>query len=487
MKRKAKSSGSGGRLRLGLLLAAVSAFLLVPAASAFANVTAEISFAGEGAGWVEGEAGAEGGEPEVKCHWNGTEIDVGMEGSEVKAGVCKTAALPLLGEGGIFVFQEADSGSEFGGWTVMEGVDVSGCSPAGCGVAQFAPSPAGIKIKATFNLKSEPLNLTVSGAAGGELECSISGAPKSSCPTEAPVGKNVKVYPTGTGVELDEWTTGPCESTNDNPCEFTMPEAEVSANAAFQVASEELTVNNLGSEGTVECNIEGGGAAPCAPTYTLLYGETVEVTAEAAFEHKLASLTGPGCSLASETEGSCSFTIGADSTVTAEFEPAGTKDEAEVNTVNGEVPIKTALESSCPSVYLGEFAAGVTHNYHNTCTVKLTSTGVETELTAADETGEAPTGHLVQDYVDKNSNAHHYFLPSALEVAATDSEGKATGGVGSTLTGLDPNPVTLLAFSEPIAKDQTTLEFNQPIGNHDGLHTGPYSKTITLTLEQTTP
>jgi hypothetical protein len=504
VKRKAKQSGSGGRLRWGLLMATVAAFLLVPVGQAFAGVPLKVTGAGEGSGWVKGVGTPEErGNPEVKCHWNGElqEFDEVWNGTEFTAGVptpgkCEGEAINVgIGEGAVALEGEHDPGSLLYGWHVEEGLFLSGCEEPvtaqteTCAPLQFSPAPAGIKVKATFNLKSEPLTLTASGAAGGEFECEInnSGTP-GSCPTEAPVLKTVKVYPTGTGVELNEWTSGPCASTADNPCSFTMPEAPVSANAEFAVASETYAVTAAGGgTGTLVCEVEG---SPASCSGSALYGETIHVTATPDAENiveKIDTTGSAACSVASEgVSGECTFVIHANSTATVYFESAGTKSEADVNTVNGEVPIKTALESSCPSVYLGEFEAGVTHNYHNTCTVKLTSTGVETELTAADETGEAPTGHLVQDYVDKNSVAHHYSLPSALEAAAIDSEGKATGGVGSSLTGLE-TPVTLLAFEEPIAKDLTTLEFNQPISNHDGLHTGPYSKTITLTLEQTTP
>ena len=415
------------------------------------------------------------------------------EGSGV-SGLNECTAKTVAGEfeGGLMK-REEDGGSEFGEWTVSGAASAVGCEPTGvlCGVLAFG----NFSIKGTFNkipLPKFTLTTSTSGTAGS-VECKINGGAKGPCPEgaeEVEETSSVEMFAEpGVGNELNEWTSGPCAGEAVSPCSFPMPAANVSANADFVTASETLSVSESGGgTGSVTCKVNNV-SAPCNGTYE--YNDTVEVEAEPDEQMKVESITGPGCSISGEGlhgEGaSCSFTLTSNTTVAVVFETAGTKDEADVNTVNGEVPIKTALESSCPSVYLGEFEAGVTHNYHNTCTVKLTSTGVETELTAADETGEAPTGHLVQDYVDKNSVAHHYFLPSALEVAATDSEGKATGGVGSTLTGLDPNPVTLLAFEEPIAKDQTTLEFNQPIGNHDGLHTGPYSKTITLTLEQTTP
>jgi hypothetical protein len=97
-------------------------------------------------------------------------------------------------------------------------------------------------------------------------------------------------------------------------------------------------------------------------------------------------------------------------------------------------------------------------------------------LTAEDESG-THTGHLVQG---------SYFLPSVLKSKATDSEAKGSSA-GLVSLNESPGAVTLLTFGVPIAKDASTLEFSQHIGENDGLHTGVYAKTITLTLEQTLP
>lgn len=137
------------------------------------------------------------------------------------------------------------------------------------------------------------------------------------------------------------------------------------------------------------------------------------------------------------------------------------------------MPQTTSLESECEDVDLGEFIPGVTDDYSNSCGLVLTSTGAESTLSASDESA-TNTGHLVQG---------SYFLPSLLEASATDSEAKGTSTGVQTME----TPATLLEFAEPIAKDATTVEFTQHIDEHDGLHTGVYAKTITLTLEQTTP
>ena len=492
MKRKAKQCGSRGRLRLGLLLATAAAFLLVPAGQALAAPlpSAMVIFAGEGSGSVISHEGPVQGNPRLQpCHWDGSipEIDEGMtyvpvgEPSEPNTkveepGICKTELSENLVAPSIRLEHHADPGSVFAGWKVIQGSGLA-CVQESAGAGDCSVGSFGgveVVVQATFDL--EPLapyalNLTASGAAGGEFECSINGGPAGPCPVEVEETKEVEVFATGTGVELDEWTTGPCAATNDNPCSFTMPSEAVSANAAFVVASEDLTINNEGVEGTVECQVNGGGFAPCSGTTAYTYGDEIDVTASAAAEHKLVSLVGTGdaegaaCEAASESNGSCSFTITEDSSVTATFEPAGTKAQVEGN-VHGEVPVTTSLGSACSDVYLGEFLPGVAANYASTCTVTATSTGAATSLTASDESPNH-TGHLVQG---------SYFLPDALETRAN----------GGTYEGLE-TPVSLLTYSEPVSADNVNVSFRQHIGLHDGLHTGPYAKTITLTLEQTSP
>ena len=179
MKRNSKQSGSGGRLRLGLLMASVAAFLLVPVASAFADVPAEVQFAGEGAGWVYGtDAGnpEEAGVPPVECHWNGTEIDVGMP----SAGECKTTAKNTgIGGGSIIVKGEHDAGSLLQSWEVdPEGGLVAplfGCNnpvtaqTEQCTVLAYTPTVE-IKITADFEPEATPVfwALTATKTGGGE-------------------------------------------------------------------------------------------------------------------------------------------------------------------------------------------------------------------------------------------------------------------------------------------------------------------------------
>ena len=502
MKRNAKQSGSGGRLRWGLLMATVAAFLLVPVASASAAVEhSQVLGAGEGSGWVKGEAGTEGGTPHVECHWNGElqEFDEGGEpgkpGPDPTVHKCEFTANNVgIGQGGVLMFAEHDSGSLLYGWEVdFKGglvAPVSGCSyneiteefgeasaqTEGCAAVSFLSSTP-IEITAKFIPEPKPefaLNATSSGE--GSLECKVSGSPVACTGGEVEEEKPVELIASPNAGYESEWTTGPCAGSHSNTCSFAMPNSAVSANVAFSVAQEALSVTEGGAGvGSVVCEV-GGSVEPCNGTYE--YGDSVVVVATPAAENIVESITGSGSAsgnctvLGGGASGECSFTIEATSSVSVIFAPAGTK-------VEGEVPNTTSLTGCEAPVVLGPFVPAVNANYEGTCSLTATSTGSATELSAADLSGNE-TGHLVQG---------SYRLPSALETRATGLgnpplEFPGTGGSYAPLS----NPsVTLLTYAGPVSADNVTVRFKQHIGLHDALHSGTYSKPITLSLEQTSP
>jgi len=140
--------------------------------------------------------------------------------------------------------------------------------------------------------------------------------------------------------------------------------------------------------------------------------------------------------------------------------------------VHGEVKPETTLETGgCDDVDLGIFAPGIAATYPGTCEVTSTSTGGVTELTALDS-GANP-GHLENTEPGPSSP---YYLQDALQV-------RAGAGSLAPLSSL----VSLLTYNEPVYKDTKAVEFSQDINAGEALRTGVYAKTITLTLEQTTP
>gem|GEM_PF-3719733 len=420
---------------------------------------------GDGSGTVVGYP-AFVGNPPVNCHWDGV--------TEEQTGDCDVLPTTAGGFTGINLEQEAEPGSEFGGWTVESGfVPEEGCEPlaATCGALFLGPVTE-IKIRAKF-FKIVPkfnLNLSTSGTGSGSLECDT-GSGAEACQAEYKEGTEVTVIGTaGIGSEAAVYS-GDCTGSS---CELTM-NAEKSVDAQFDLEQVPFTTEVKG-EGTVLCN---GGA--CAVSYP--YGTEVEVTATPDPENVLSSLTGSG-SLAgtcNKETGSCAKTaIIAPSGVSAVF--AGAKTVAQqVENVHGEVPETTELATSCGNdVDLGIFTPGLENRYWYVCNLTITSTGEESELRAKDETGVGAEGHLTQ------IAGKTYNLPEPLEMTAESTiplNGVPNGG----LEPLDAGGVTLMSYPTPVSADSVDAEFSQWIRTHDPLHTGVYSKEITLTLEQTEP
>jgi hypothetical protein len=120
----------------------------------------------------------------------------------------------------------------------------------------------------------------------------------------------------------------------------------------------------------------------------------------------------------------------------------------------------------------GPFTAGVANDYFASTTASVLSTAGEARLSVTDPSATAP-GHLV-------NNA--FALPPALQIRARNAVTQ-----GSAYNALGAGPYNLLSYAAPVSNDPVALEFKQPIGANDALHTGTYSKTLTFTLSTTTP
>jgi hypothetical protein len=161
VKRNAKQTGSGGRLRWGLLLGTVAAFLLVPAAQALAETGVaayHIHGAGEGSGWIKGNAPEKegGGTPLIECHYTSP---------GPPTGTCD-GIVDNIGIEGIVVIAEADPGSEFIGWKVTSGIVFGGCKEKAASeseeCAAITVSPVvPVEVTAIFAVEpTPPSNLT---------------------------------------------------------------------------------------------------------------------------------------------------------------------------------------------------------------------------------------------------------------------------------------------------------------------------------------
>lgn len=442
----------------------------------FKKHNVHVSIAGDGAGSLVGAGTtAEKGNPPVNCSY---------ASPGPQTGVCDTLAGIVVGFEAIQVEAKPAPGSQFTGWTVEEGFAISGgCSEETenpleptCS-ALIAEEGEEIKIKATFadNSPKYKLNLSTSGSGSGTLKCDT-GSGAGTCQTEYKEGTVVEVLPTANAGSEFVAFSGDCTG---GSCEVTM-NGEKSVDAQFDLEPRSFTTEQSG-EGTVQCSVNAGPLGVCPAS--ALYGDSIKVVASAAEGYTLKSLTGTGSAAGTcnaET-GNCEFEITENSGVSASFVTAATIATQEEN-VHGEVPETTSLSTSCEGdVDLGLFIPGEEKDYEGTCILTATSTGQETELTASDETG-VDTGYLTQKL---NPVPFPYSLANPLQTKAvnTGGLGGAVGGAFAPLT----SPVSLLTFTEPVSADVVTLDFKQHIGKNDPLHTGVYAKTITLTLEQTTP
>ena len=293
MRHKAKQRGSGGRLRLGLLLATTAALLLVPAAMASANV--KVIVEGSGSGTAKGIEPAPG-VPPIECVHSG--------GAPT---ICESE--PTVGESGPSVKLEhiTASGSEFKEWKVLKGVPL-GCAQENPEAGTCPVLGATIEIKAVF-LKEPNVHVTIDGEGSGEvvgvepetneypgtprLECAWNGETEvqsGACDVVASTGFiftgiSAKAIP-AEGSKFTGWTKE--EGTDLEGCEFTEEEAnfdkctlfilgegEIKLKATFEpIPSYTLNLSESGiGSGSFECEVESVTGA-CQPEYE----EGTEVT-----------------------------------------------------------------------------------------------------------------------------------------------------------------------------------------------------------------
>ena len=403
---------------------------------------------------------------------------------------------------------EAESGapnSEFVKWEIVGGIPTGGCGTETSCTVGSAGKDAEVKaiFKCTVAVCPPPkpkfkLTVTKSGTGTGTVTSSPAGINCGvDCDEEYDEGTVVTLSKAAdAGSEFKEWT-GACSGSG--ACEVTMSEAK-SVNAKFDLETFALTLNPPIGSGTLsaECDY-GSGPEACASLTEIPYNTGVEVTADPAPLNSVASLTGSnsasGCSIAGvgpEEAATCEFDITANSEVTAEFVAAESVESHPAN-VHGLVPQTTTLEftedgegNTCADVDLGTFWPNLQldETYAKQCGLIVTASGEENVLSAADGTEGAPhRGHLKND---GGPGPTTYWLAQPLETQAEGEAGLEFPGTGGgTLQPLTSPFVTLLTYGGPVNSDHVSLEFSQLIKEHDALHTGEYSKQITLTLEQT--
>jgi Divergent InlB B-repeat domain len=351
------------------------------------------------------------------------------------------------------------------------------------------------------------LAATTNGNGAGTVECSTDGgATYAGCAAEYEEETELVLKETpSAGSEFTGWngasgSASLCEGSSASECSFKI-EADTAIAAGFALLAPVNTSvpvisgtpqegrtlkttngawdNNPSSYAWQWEDCEATGSEPCTPIggatsdeYTLTsadLGRTVRVTVTA-----------------ENAGGSAS----AASAYTAEV-TAGESNEASGN-VHGSVPKTQSLESTCQDVSLGEFIPAEAHTYHNTCGLTATSTTAESQLVAEDKEPQGHAGYLVNYDNEATGSAkeREFALKQALEMGAEDTEnpeyaekvGASTGVVNLT-GGAEP----LMTYGKPVSADKVTMTFKQKIGAKEGLHTGEYAKTITVTLATIEP
>ena len=211
----------------------------------------------------------------------------------------------------------ANGGSEFVNFNGGTG-SASSCSTSPCTFTIEANSA----VTATFNLIPRTLTITKNGTGTGTVECEInSGGSFGACAASYPNGTVVKVKATANGgSEFVNFNggTGSASSCSTSPCTFTI-EANSAVTATFNLIPRTLTITKNGTgTGTVECEINSGGSfGACAASYP--NGTVVKVKATANGGSEFVNFNGGTGSASSCSTSPCTFTIEANSAVTATF------------------------------------------------------------------------------------------------------------------------------------------------------------------------
>ncbi|MFL5901180.1 MAG: InlB B-repeat-containing protein, partial [Solirubrobacterales bacterium] len=212
----------------------------------------------------------------------------------------------------VVLYAEAQEGSQFLEW----GGDCSGEEP----VCELTVEEA-LAVTATF----EPgpffaLNIEEPGTGEGSVQCEVEG-PAEPCEAEYPQGTVVTVIAEASpGSEFTGWG-GECDVASGNECEV-----EISEERTVEVFFEEeefsgefsLTIVTAGSgTGSVQCEVEAGPAEACEAKYP--EGTELALVAKAGAGSEFAAYSAGTGSAAACSTSPCTFTIEANSKVTAKF------------------------------------------------------------------------------------------------------------------------------------------------------------------------
>ena len=401
----------------------------------------------------------------IQCKFNG--------GS---AGACTS---PQPNGTTVEIIATANAGSTFAGFSSGTG-SASSCSTSPCSFTITANS----SVTATFNPISRTLSVTTAGTGAGTVQCKFNGGSAGACTSPQPNGTSVEIIATanaGSTFAGFSSGTGSASSCSTSPCSFTIT-ANSSVTATFNLvppAESTLTVTTAGTgTGTIQCKFNGGSAGAC--TSPQPNGTTVEIIATANAGSTFAGFSSGTGSAASCSTSPCSFTLNANSAVTATFNPISrTLSVTTAGTGAGTVQCK----------FNGGSAGACTSPQPNGTSVEIIATANAGSTFAGFSSGTGSAGSCSTSpcsfTITANSSVTATFNPISRTLSVTTAgtgagtvQCKFNGGSAGACTSPQPNGTTVQIIATPNASS-TFAGFSGGTGSASSCSTSPCSFTIT--------
>ena len=204
-------------------------------------------------------------------------------------------------------------------WSVS-GAAATTCTVAGTSPCTITIGSGPVTVTATNAPITHTIAITNAGTGTGTVECKFGAGPFESCAGPHNEGEAVEVKATAAAHSTFAGYssgTGSASSCSTSPCSFSL-EADSALTATFTHITHTIGVTNVGTgTGTVQCKFGAGSFESCAGPHN--EGEAVEVKATPAAHSTFAGFSAGTGSASTCSTSPCSFTLEADSTLTATF------------------------------------------------------------------------------------------------------------------------------------------------------------------------